>query len=163
MSLSPAIIAAALPAIRVAGKFAQKAVETSSNFANYLLEPLSSESALASDVSSQSSVGTLGQLVSELQQYLKSIGATEPSAVELKTDSEGRIEVAGEPALRQAVESWLKQNSQWADQWRSAAREFLANAPSGPNAFHAPANSLLDTQLRSRISASTFESWRRAS
>lgn len=163
MSLSPAMIAAALPAIRIAGKIAQKAIDTSSNFANYLLELPSSESALASEVSSQSSTGTLEQLVPELQQYLESIGATEPLAVELKTDSEGRIEVAGEPALRQAVESWLKQNSQWADEWRSAVRELLANATSGPNAFHASANSLLGSQLRSRISASTFESWRRAS
>ncbi len=162
MSISPTIAIAALPAIQIASKAVKAALDASSSFASHLVEPATSKVGdIASDKSSGNSVSNIDQLLPQLQQFLKSLGVDQRSAIELKSDGKQPIEVDAEPSLKQAVENWLVQNPDWAASWQSAVSEYLGKSPAGFSSSNErisePRNPL---SLRSQISSSSAEHWR---
>jgi hypothetical protein len=100
----------------------------------------------------------LDELVPRLQQFLKSLGPENSSAIELQTTSQGTIQVAGVPEVKQAVDQWMKENPDWTKAWQTAAKEFLSESPPRfPGEEILRANGPPTLSLRSRIDAGSAE------
>ncbi len=161
MSISTAIAIAALPAIQLASKAVQGAFETSANFASHLAGPAPTKTEeLASPDKSEQNHSELDQLVTQFQEFLRSIDTKDRSTIELKGDGQQPIEVDGEPSIREAVQSWLDQNPEWTIAWQSAVKKYLAESPSTISSANAPfSGATQPLRLRSQISSSTAEHW----
>ncbi len=159
MSISPSIVAAAIPALRLASESIKAVVEAGSDFASHLgnaskADPTQGISARTPE----KRTSRLDGLLPQLQQFLKSIGAYEKDSLELRTDDQGAIQVEGESFLKQAVAKWLNENPEWKEDWQAAAKEFLADLPSVvPSAHFYQQNARSSSSLLSRISTTTAE------
>ncbi len=159
MSISPSIVVASLPALRIASEAVKRAVEAGVDFASQLggtSKTAMREGDAVTSITSRSH--KLDELLPRLQQFLKSMEISNPHAIELKTSIQGNIEVHGDPEVKQAVEQWLKSNPHWTEAWQESAKEFLRGLPlrfPGANMPQGDEQSTLS--LRSRIDASSSD------
>lgn len=159
MSISPSIVAAAIPALRLASESIKAAVEAGSDFASHLgIASKADQPQGIAPNTPEKRTSRLDRLLPQLQQFLKSISTDEQSSVELQTDDQGSIQVEGAPVLKHAVAKWLNENPEWTEAWQAAAQEFLAESPSVfPKANFHGQDSRSSSSLRSRISTISAE------
>jgi hypothetical protein len=159
MSLTPSIVVASLPALRLASQSIKVALETGADFASHLGAASKTDPPVDAALARPANRShPLNDLLPRLQQFLQSIGVNDSNAVELRTNAEGNIEVEGAPEVKPAVEQWLKENPEWVESWQAAAQKFLAELPARfPGAPTAREAVLPSSSLRSRISASSAE------
>lgn len=153
---------AAVPAARLASKVVAGTLGASANFASYLAGSSTAEpaSGIANDGGAENYLASFDQLLPQLQEFLKSLGADEKAPVELKSDGQDSLEVSGDPVVKQAVESWLKQNATWTESWQTAVRQFFADSPTGsPGSNSRWTEKSNPPSLRSKIGVSDVEHW----
>lgn len=169
MSISPSLVAAAIPAVRLASEVVKDLLGAGVDFASHLIDPTNQKSSgIISPVEDEKSqnVGRsskLDQLIPQLQQFLKSLGKDDDMAIELQSDGQNSIQVAGESSSKQAVERWLEQNADWTASWQSAVSEFLSQSPTASliaNQRWSDGTSQLN--LRTQITPKAVEYWSRA-